>query len=750
MASDAFISTSVILAKTDPDQTLEDHTQACLEFLPGFIKYFRQSLTRLSKMFNVPAEELESRLFVTVYLHDIGKANKDFQAYIRGGGNSRGIPHPLLSLPFLLAATTPLDGLRCEAIAGISHHTPFSFELYSDYDANLGDYYLWDSALEFYNKLPDLHQRLFHRKYPFELRQPDCGMSRHILKEIHDSIKYAPPEVRDLFVVFAAAVHYCDWLASGHCSAWRYEFPELKTQVLSHIHKLEFESNTFASNIAPLIQRGAAKVAGHMLLSAPTGSGKTEAALLWSSVQPERKLIYLLPTRVTCNALYKRISERYAGNKVGLVHGTAPLIIAEDKGWHYEDYRSEILHSSTFMKPITVATVDQLLLAGFNWTHWEMVEAAQWNANVVFDEIHAYDLYTLALILIACEKLSQDRSSRICLMSATFPRFAYNAFKEVLQSAQDVKPPEGTEIGARHELYCNWDMKISDVANKILPKLQDKKVLVVLNTVDEAVDFYKKVRELVQRDMLRCNCLLFHSRFIERDRRNKEALLEEINRDTKPFIAVTTQVVEVGLDIDFDVLLTQVAPVDALAQRMGRVNRRGLKGKSPVYVFPPDFDKSGKVYGLDTIKKACHILHKFTSDKHPPQLITYEDVLGWIDDQYPESEYLTRLQREAKRLKEELQRFQYNLRYVQTLSLKSSDSALQKLAKTREITLPSLEVVPERFRDIVLASSPIERVNYIVRVPTYLAKERYYDIEAKVLFANLDYSEEFGATGPGD
>ena len=191
--------------------------------------------------------------------------------------------------------------------------------------------------------------------------------------------------------LFVSIMHYSDWLASGK-SFYRYSEELLAPRLdLYTIHKQSFK-NWYD------IQREASTITGNMVLSAPTGKGKTEAALWWANSNLNLgKILYLLPTRVTVNAMYDRV-KKVLGHTTGISHGTSVLKIAEDEKWDNPHIMIKRLIFGTFMSPITIATVDQLLLSQFNWRHWEMVDQNASNAVIIFDEIHAYDFYTLALI----------------------------------------------------------------------------------------------------------------------------------------------------------------------------------------------------------------------------------------------------------------------------------------------------------------------------------------------------------------
>ena len=122
------------------------------------------------------------------------------------------------------------------------------------------------------------------------------------------------------------------------------------------------------------------------------------------------------------SAMYARLT-RVLGNNTGISHGTAVLRIAEDEKWNYASILAKRLIYGTFMSPTTVATVDQLLLSIFNWRHWEMIEQNASNAAIIFDEIHAYDFYTIALISHIIKSLSRVGGSRFAFLSATLPNY---------------------------------------------------------------------------------------------------------------------------------------------------------------------------------------------------------------------------------------------------------------------------------------------------------------------------------------
>ena len=159
------------------------------------------------------------------------------------------------------------------------------------------------------------------------------------------------------------------------------------------------------------------------------------------------------------------------------------LKIAEDEKWDNPHIMIKRLIFGTFMSPITIATVDQLLLSQFNWRHWEMVDQNASNAVIIFDEIHAYDFYTLALITEMIRVLAK-RGSRFAFLSAILPSY----IKDHLTRLLTVKHLSDKEFRSlvRHNIKF-LDQEILNAIDSIIKEYKNgKKVLVIINTVDAA------------------------------------------------------------------------------------------------------------------------------------------------------------------------------------------------------------------------------------------------------------------------
>ena len=172
--------------------------------------------------------------------------------------------------------------------------------------------------------------------------------------------------------------------------------------------------------------------------------------------------------------------------------------------------------------------------------------------------------------------LKKEFGCSFLVMSATMPSFLKNIYKQQLDIDTEITlPAENLNLLIRHHVSI-LEGSILDVEDKIIVSLeQGKRVLIICNTVDRSRDVFNILKSHA------INPMLLHSRFTLEDRENKERLLMQSEMDmagtniqSKIDLLVSTQVVEVSLDIDFDVLYSEPAPIDALIQRFGRVNRK--------------------------------------------------------------------------------------------------------------------------------------------------------------------------------
>ncbi|WP_035166097.1 CRISPR-associated helicase/endonuclease Cas3 [Caloramator sp. ALD01] len=577
-----------VLAKKE-GETLLSHTENALKVYRDIKEIYSdaQNIIRDNQFFE--------KLFVSIFMHDIGKISKGFQESMNLG-KKWGYRHEILSAS-LCGLINKEDEYIFDVVMAIITHHKDCYELRKKYNTKDEvaeqifeeqiNIFLQDESkiIEFLNNVEELSEKyLGYRLNILNKKLNRDSLIDGYKKCVHKYLKLKDSfdEIDKIKYTFLKGfVTAADHLASANI----YNI----TKINADIEKV-LGFKTFRST-----QEACKKITGDIFLIAPTGSGKTEASLLWSFNQgrSNKRLYYVLPYTASINAMYKRFANYFGEDNVGVLHNKASYFLnkylsEKNEDMSYKEIKSIQDLSKKIYRPIKVLTPHQIIKNFFAIKGFEQRISEMQGGLFILDEIHSYDARLTALLLCTCKFLKKIGAS-FFIMSATLPKFIMDMFKEELEIKNIITmPKEELKEFTRHRVVIKEGCVYKYIDEIVEKVLSGKKVLVILNTVSEAQNVYKLLAERLKDTSI--NYILLHSRFILRDREEKEKDIDNYD------LLIATQVVEVSLDIDYDTLYTQPAPCDALIQRFGRVNRKRKKGICDVNIFTVGGEKDKFVY----------------------------------------------------------------------------------------------------------------------------------------------------------
>lgn len=571
------------LAKSNPQETIQQHTDKLLKNLDILKNLYPNLFLNW---------DISYMLELACLYHDIGKINISFQKRVMGGKEFQIVPHGLYSLCFLEA-----DDL-CDKI--------YDKYLELEKDENTAE----EQAINFVTVVANAIAYHHERDIPNEVSEiikNNLESLREQLKEFkYDKIKISkveeiapdffrigtrlmPSKIKNQNEVFKKYILVKGLLNRIDYASSAGEEIQVERKNDFLLEKLEnmlenWRKKNPQSDWNELQKYMIEKRDKNVITIAQTGMGKTEAGLLWIG---DTKGFFILPLKTAINSIYNRITTEIVKEKiedrVGLLHSETKDIYLKD----FSDNDLEVYYESTkqLSLPLTICTLDQIFDFVYRYKGFEPKLATLSYSKIVLDEIQMYSPDLLAYIIKGLKYIT-ELGGKFAILTATFPEIVkdllFNQGVEFEVSENFTKP----ELNLRHNVKIIEKLIDTDF---ILSKFQKNKILVICNTVKEAQRIYTELKEKISDKKL---INLFHSKFIKRDRAIKESeILKLGNKNNKDFgIWIATQVVEASLDIDFDILITELSDLSGLFQRMGRCyrNRPLLDDETNCFVFTGD------------------------------------------------------------------------------------------------------------------------------------------------------------------
>lgn len=665
--------------------------------------------SKIAERMDLSEEQARQWLSYWVGLHDIGKASPGFQIRYKPIANElqtagyifptllgKEKPHGIISTIYLKKLFQEIDKFNKQdalVIAKIigGHHGiwPSSQQLTSIFSEHLGDS-RWDDLRR---HMYDEYKALFELKDKPKL--PEYENQRHALLtfiagftsvadwvgSIEEYFPYCNSPI-PLNEYFQKAAHQAQQALST--LGWETWKPDGSGKTFHELFP-KYEPNELQSEFIEQVDLSAAP--GLVILEAPTGIGKTEAALYlayqWMQKEYGQGLYVAMPTMATSNQLHDRLEEHlndWFPNKINnlvLAHGQANFVekmekvrltqISNDEN---EKERNGVSALSWFqdnrkrslLAPFGVGTIDQALLSILQTKHFFIRLLGLNHKVVIFDEVHAYDTYMSELFHRLLAWLRQTDTS-VIVLSATLPAHTRQKLMEAYYGRSDFDLGEDhypqvmiadqsgikkAALPAPPERIINliW-LEQDELINTLSEKMAEGGcVAIICNTVRQAQSIYQIIEQagIVNSDDL----ILFHARFPLAWRQViEEQVLEKYGKDTnkRPHksIVVATQVIEQSLDLDFDLMITELAPIDLLLQRAGRLHRHLNKLRPAILHMPNllifqleydqesagfDFGSSGYVY------EKYMLLRTYLAIKDLSQIKVIEETPGLIECVY--------------------------------------------------------------------------------------------------------------------
>lgn len=545
------MSKNQYLAKSN-EETIIEHTEKLLQNYILLQKFYSNELF-------AEEEKLWEALYEVCKYHDLGKMGPKFQNKLHGPNDPTEIPHGVLSTAFIPVKEWKKyygKKLTVAMVHAIAYHHERKLAHFTAKDLKCEVKLVEKEIMDFdfaQLKLPKMIElKILSGRY-FDIEE---GRLR----------REDDPEIFRYFVLLKGMLNRLDYAASGYYDV------EMPNNFLSNSMETllaNWQEKRPESCWNELQQYMLRHQEESVVAIAQTGMGKTEAGLLWLG---DEKGFFTLPLKSAINAIYNRVIDdivtKQQEKRVGMLHSDtyAHYLKSEEQGfdWDTEDY---FQRTKGLSMPLTICTLDQLFDFVFKYAGSEMKLATLAYSKVIVDEIQMYSADLLAYLILGLRAI-QEYGGKFALLTATLPSFLLEIMKaqgiEFRQSSQ----PFIDDSYARHSLkVCRESIHIDHISESY----NGNKVLVICNTVRKAVEIFDQLHEKFGDDVH-----LLHSRFIKKDRLKKETAIFQMGQEgtSDSGIWVTTQIVEASLDIDFDLLFTELSDLNGLFQRMGRCYRK--------------------------------------------------------------------------------------------------------------------------------------------------------------------------------
>lgn len=681
---------------------LKDHLKEAVKRVLQLHKFVQENKDSFDYDVN---DEIFEKLVVAAILHDLGKMDYTFQKKVFNHDEKEGEDwlslqnflkplnnsqiryprHEILSTiwsTFLMGNTKPDKTMRTAIL--LHHYNEYFLtekdlmEIIFNYRKSVTSY------LEFINGNSDILQNFLMNLFKyiknefsnFEITtsaieslkaEMDIKKTSLLLEKIYshedDISEFA--EFYDVendnqdpdFLVLLGFLRRCDYSSSGGVEIEREElknvFEGLTDKIKSNIPREGNEIHLWQKDVLNNINTEKS-----LILIAPTGSGKTEFALLWAEMN-KRKLIYTLPLRVALNDLFSRFRNPENGyfkeEFVDILHSTAFIeYIKEEKEGNELDMDKMMTSVQMISSPILLTTPDQVFLTSLNYYGSDKVISTYPFSSIVIDEIQTYN-EEMAAIIIKTLEIIHKLKGRLLIITATFPPYFEKFFKNIFGEDLGIADVAMLDENTKNQIK-NFDQrrhKIKVVENSIFTKnsqlneeselkyylklFENENLFLVVNNVKKAINLFKSLENGEME-----NIYLLHSRLIELEKSRRISEIKEKIENDKKVTVVATQIIEASVNLDFDAMITEISTIDSQIQRWGRVHRNRnvnyCENIPNIVIFAGTDSEDGSlkldkgtsfVYDNKVVEKTFEVLKEYENVQNS---LNYEDERNMIND----------------------------------------------------------------------------------------------------------------------
>jgi len=664
----------IIRAKSDEQLSylLKDHLMETTARVDAFHKFYQENIDKFS--YRIERETFEA-LAAAAIIHDLGKIDYNFQKKLRGDNDSdswdileeflsplkpmkRSPRHEIISIIWstFLMGNDENDAVMRTSI--LLHHYNEYFinekdlmELVFTYREVFETYlsFIIERRYELERLLEDLlcyiedsiqselvNSAVERIKTTMDFDKPEILLTK--IREYDDDISdfavlYEPEDESLDFLVISGLLRKADYSASAGVEIEMFTedvFQDIEEKIKSRIGGEPWQIgliNDFGDS-------------GKLVLVAPTGSGKTEFSLLWASSQG-RKFIYTLPLRVALNDIFMRLRDSdgyFSPDEIDILHSTAFIeYLREERMGRDTDLDGMLTSARLLASPVLLTTPDQVLITSLNYFGSDKVISAYPFSSIVIDEVQTYNEEMAAVIIKTLQMISELDGS-ILVMTATLPPY----FRRFLD-AMDFQVLDVSSIPGKHEIknlsmrrhvlklvnepLFSDELEVSGELDGLIEENADKNILIVVNNVQKAIELYRKYSEDP-------NVYILHSRLLEKEKSRRIREIKKKQMEDKGLMVISTQIIEASVDLDFDVMITEISTIDSQIQRWGRIYRnrdRDYTSTDPnIIIFTGTDRRTSLIYDNKVVDATRKVVRRYEGETldYRAEKTMIEDVFG--------------------------------------------------------------------------------------------------------------------------